>query len=188
METNNRKRHTTEKSEPSFFKSLLIDIIIAILLAGVVLFFIRPTVVKQSSMENTLIEDDYVIMYKRAYAGDKTPQRGDIVIFRDPEEDRLLIKRVIGLPGDEIRIEDEQLYLNGEAYEEDYLKDGVTPSCDVPEEGGSVTVPADRYYCMGDNRVVSIDSRYASIGFVSEEQIAGKAVLRLWPLSKISTF
>ena len=106
----------------SFLKSLLIDVIIAIILAAIVLFFIRPTIVKQSSMEDTLHENDYMIMYKQAYRS-HTPERGDIIIFQStmPDEntgrDKLLIKRVIGLPGDDISIINDQLYINGEEYQ-----------------------------------------------------------------------
>lgn len=188
------KKNPDTKEDPSFIKSLLIDILIAAIIAGIVLFFVRPTIVKQTSMQDTFQPNDYVIMYKRAYSGDKTPQRGDVVIFQSElvnEEtggDKLLIKRIIGLPGDEVSIIDSQLYLNGEPYYEDYLKDGFTPAIEVPQDGESFTVPDNMYYCMGDNRVVSMDSRYSEIGCVSEEQIQGKAVLRLFPFNKIKKF
>ena len=177
----------------SFIKSLLIDIVIAVCLAGAVLYFVRPTIVKQSSMENTLHENDYMIMYRQAYRK-ADPQRGDIIIFQSylPDEDtgrdKLLIKRVIGLPGDEIRIEDGQVYINDEAYEEDYLKDGYTPANEIPEEGESITVPEDSYFCMGDNRVGSVDSRSYEVGYVQFEQIKGKVILRLFPFNKIQRF
>lgn len=183
-----------EKKERSFIVNLLIDIIIAAILAAGILFFVRPTIVKQTSMQNTFQPNDYVIMFRRAYTGDKTPQRGDVIIFQsdlvneETGDDKLLIKRVIGLPGDEISIKGEQLYINGEAYKEDYIKDGYTPAVEIPAEGKTFTVPEDRYYCMGDNRVVSVDSRYSEVGCISEEQIQGKAVLRLFPFNKIKTF
>lgn len=181
-----------EKKEVSFVKSLIIDVAIAAVIAGAVLFFVRPTIVKQTSMLETLQPNDYLIMYKRAYAGDKTPQRGDIVIFQsdlvneENGKDKLLIKRVIGLPGDEISIINDQLYINGEKFQEDYIRDGITPAIDMPLEGQTYTVPGDRYFCMGDNRVVSIDSRSSEVGCVSEKQIVGKAVLRLFPFNKIT--
>ena len=183
-----------EKKEPSFFKSLLIDIIIAALIAGAILFFIRPTVIKQTSMQDTFQPNDYVIVYKRAYSGDRTPQYGDVVIFQSDlvnEEtggDKLLIKRVIGRPGDEICIKEGVVYRNGEALQEDYTKDGFTPAIEVPMEGETFTVPDGQYYCMGDNRIVSMDSRYSEIGCVTEDQMMGKAVLRLFPFNKIKTF
>lgn len=182
-----------KKQEPSFFKSLITDIAIAAVIAGAVLFFVRPTIVKQTSMLETLQPNDYLIMYRRAYSGDKTPERGDIVIFQsdlvneEDGKDKLLIKRVIGLPGDVISIVNSQVYINGEEYKEDYLADGITPVVDIPTEGESYTVPEGEYFCMGDNRVVSIDSRSSEVGCVSKDQIKGKAVLRLFPFNKITT-
>ena len=130
---------TAGQKAGSFLKSLLVDILIAICLAAAVLYFIRPTIVKQTSMEDTLRENDYMIMYRLAYKN-HDPQRGDIIIFQsdlvneDSGKDKLLIKRVIGLPGDDIMIKDDQLYINGEAYKEDYLKDGYTPAFEIPQE------------------------------------------------------
>ena len=176
-----------------FFKNLLVDIVIAAVLAGAVLYFIRPTIVKQTSMEDTLYENDYMIMYKRAYTK-HGPERGDIVIFQseltDEEsgKDKLLIKRVIGLPGDKISIKDGEVYINGEVYNENYTKDGFTPAFDTPKEGETYTVPKDSYFCMGDNRVASIDSRRTSVGCVSKDLIRGKVVLRLYPFNKIKKF
>lgn len=168
----------------SFLKNLVIDIVIAVVIASAILFFIKPTVVKQTSMQDTLQPNDYLIMYKRAYTN-KTPERGDIIIFESNLLDnagrtKLLIKRVVGLPGDTITIADDQLYINGEAYYEDYLKDGITT--------GNVqdfVVPDNEYYCLGDNRVVSVDSRSEEVGCVSIDSIKGKAVLRLFPFDSI---
>lgn len=184
---------TAEEKAGSFIKSLLIDIAIAICLAGAVLYFIRPTIVKQTSMENTLHENDYMVMYRLAYKK-HTPERGDIIIFQsslvneDSGRDKLLIKRVIGLPGDEIMISDGQLYINGEEYHEDYLKDGYTPAFEIPPEGGSYTVPEGTYFCMGDNRAGSVDSRRSEVGVVSADDIKGKVVIRLFPFNRIKRF
>ena len=177
----------------SFLKSLLVDVVIAVLLAGAVLYFIRPTIVKQSSMEDTLFENDYMIMYRRAYTN-HGPERGDIIIFQsdlineDNGHDKLLIKRVIGLPGDEIMIKDDQLYINGEPYYEDYLKDGYTPAFERPAEGETYTVPDGNYFCMGDNRAGSVDSRRSEVGDVPFEAIRGKVILRLFPFNRIQRF
>ena len=184
---------TAGQKAGSFIKSLLIDIIIAVLLASAVLYFIRPTIVKQTSMENTLHENDYMIMYRQAYRSHE-PERGDIVIFQsslvneDSGKDKLLIKRVIGLPGDDIMISGGQLYINGEEYMEDYLKDGYTPAFEIPPEGGTYTVPEGTYFCMGDNRAGSVDSRYKEVGVVSKEAIKGKVIVRLFPFNKIRRF
>lgn len=168
-----------------FVKSLIKDIIVAAILAAVVISFVRPTIVKQTSMQDTLNPNDYIIMYRMAYSGDKEPKRGDIVIFKSELQDengknKLLIKRVIGLPGDKITINDGKVYINDKEYDESYLKDGYTT--------GSVNnfkVPKGEYFVMGDNRVVSIDSRYSEVGCVKKDAIRGRAVLRLFPFTKI---
>ena len=177
----------------SMVKSLAIDVVIAFCLAGALLYFIRPTIVKQTSMEDTLHHNDYMIMYRQAYRN-HGPERGDIVIFQSElpndtgDGDKLLIKRVIGLPGDKIEIKDDQLYINGEAYHEDYLKDGYTPIVEIPAEGEVLTVPDNSYFCMGDNRAGSTDSRDSSVGCVSEDLIKGKVILRLFPFNQIRRF
>ena len=168
-----------------FVKSLIKDILLAAILAAVVISFVRPTIVKQTSMQDTLNPNDYIIMYRRAYSGDKEPKRGDIVIFKSELQDengknKLLIKRVIGLPGDKITINDGKVYINDKEYDESYLKDGYTT--------GSVNnfkVPKGEYFVMGDNRVVSIDSRYSEVGCIKKDAIKGRAVLRLFPFTKI---
>ena len=168
-----------------FVKSLIKDIIVAAILTAVVISFVRPTIVKQTSMQDTLNPNDYIILYRRAYSGDKKPKRGDIIIFKSELQDengknKLLIKRVIGLPGDKITINDGKVYINDKEYDESYLKDGYTT--------GSVNnfkVPKGEYFVMGDNRVVSIDSRYSEVGCVKKDAIKGRAVLRLFPFTKI---
>ena len=171
-----------------FVKSLIKDIIGAAILTAVVISFVRPTIVKQTSMQDTLNPNDYIIMYRMAYSGDKEPKRGDIVIFKSELQDengknKLLIKRVIGLPGDKITINDGKVYINDKEYDENYLKDGYTT--------GSVNnfkVPKGEYFVMGDNRVVSIDSRYSEVGCIKKDAIKGRAVLRLFPFTKIKNY
>ena len=184
---------TAGQKAGSFLKSLFVDVLIAVCLAGAVLYFIRPTIVKQTSMEDTLHENDYMIMYRLAYKNHE-PERGDIIIFRsnlvneDSGKDKLLIKRVIGLPGDEIMIKDNQLYINGDAYIEDYLKDGYTPAFEIPAEGETYKVPEGTYFCMGDNRAGSVDSRRSEVGVISGEDIKGKVIVRLFPFNRIRRF
>lgn len=165
-------------------KSLIIDILIAVILAGCILFFIRPTFVRQTSMLPSFEDGDYLIIYKRAYKHNE-PKYGDVVVFEsaltdDSGKDKLLIKRVIGVPGDTIDIKDGDVYINDSKLVENYINDGYTPG-DIED----YVVPEDSYFCMGDNRVVSIDSRSPEVGAVHKDQMMGKVVLRLFPFSKI---
>ena len=114
-----------------------------------------------------------------------TPEYGDIVVFRSNLKDRngkhkLLIKRVIGLPGDMVAIREGVVYLNGKALYEPYTKDGFTT-------GGmdESAVPKGTLFLLGDNRAVSIDSRSESVGFVEQNKLVGKAVFRLFPFGSI---
>ena len=168
-----------------FVKSLIKDIIVAAILTAVVISFVRPTIVKQTSMQDTLNPNDYIIMYRRAYSGDKEPKRGDIVIFKSELQDengknKLLIKRVIGLPGDKITINDGKVYINDKEYDESYLKGGSTTGSE-----SKFKVQKGEYFVVGDNRVVSIDSRYSEVGCIKKDAIKGRAVLRLFPFTKI---
>jgi signal peptidase I len=107
------------------------------------------------------------------------PQRGDVIVFRYPKDpDRDFIKRVIGVPGDTIRIDESGVvYVNGEALEESYINDSS------PRALEEQVVPPDSYFVLGDNRPNSSDSR--NWGFVPEENIIGKAMLSYWPLSEL---
>jgi signal peptidase I len=107
------------------------------------------------------------------------PQRGDVIVFRYPKDpDRDFIKRVIGVPGDTVRIdEDGTVYVNGEAIEETYITDSSPRALDEQ------VVPPESYFVLGDNRPNSSDSR--NWGFVPEENIIGKAMLSYWPLSEL---
>jgi signal peptidase I len=107
------------------------------------------------------------------------PERGDVIVFRYPKDpDRDFIKRVIGVPGDRVRVQDGIVYVNDVPLEEPYIADHA--GRDLDEE---LVVPAGNYFVLGDNRPNSSDSR--SWGFVPEENIIGKAMLSYWPLSEL---
>lgn len=166
-------------------KEWIRDIAIAVVIAALILQFVKPTIVKETSMQPTLYENHYIFISKQAYTLFGDAQRGDIVVFHTDlktaeGDEKLLIKRIIGLPGDTISISDGLVYLNGEIYEEDYLKDGYTQG--AMEE---LTVPEGEFFCMGDNRLASMDSRDPHVGCVPASAIMGKAVFRLYPFNKI---
>jgi signal peptidase I len=130
--------------------------------------------VESISMQPTLYPGDYVIVNKLAYRFKGTPERGDVIVFRYPPNPEAIpyIKRVIGLPGDQIHIADGKVVVNGQAVVEPYLVVSTN-------RGGDWTVPAGQLFVMGDNRNNSSDSR--SWGFVPLENIIGRAELIYLP-------
>ena len=177
-------------------KKEIIEWVKVILLAAAITFvitsFVRPTLVIGESMTNTFQEYDYLISYKRAYKN-KLPEYGDVVLFQSHlpidngstaglfNKEKVLIKRVIGLPGDMIIIENGVVYRNGEELTEPYTRDGYTDG-DLFME-----VPEGHVFAMGDNRLGSRDSRDPSVGPVPEDMILGKIVLRLYPFNQITS-
>lgn len=172
---------------------------------------VQAFVIPTGSMEDTLLIGDHLLVDKLAYAPPGpiskyllpyTPvRRGDIIVFRYPMDvTQTYVKRVIGIPGDRIRIENKQLYRNGQRVEEPYAyhktdyfdsyRDNFpsipnTPISDAAQEmlekhvvNGEVVVPPNCYFAMGDNRDSSFDSRYW--GFVPAENIIGKPLIIYW--------
>ncbi|MEB3210564.1 MAG: signal peptidase I [Leptolyngbyaceae bacterium] len=138
--------------------------------------------IPSGSMQPTLEINDRLIIDKVTYRFDD-PKRGDIVVFSPPpilKEQNVrddLIKRVIGLPGDEVEIRNGEVRVNGELLSESYIKETIG------YDFGPVTVPADNYLVLGDNRNNSFDSH--AWGFVPSENIIGRALVRYWPPNRI---
>lgn len=163
--------------DKSSWRRILLDSLQTILLS-IALFLAINAVserirVESISMQPNLYAGDFVIVNKLAYFLG-SPQRGDVVVFRYPPNPEQIpyIKRVIGLPGDQIHIANGKVYINGELLVEPYLE--------VPtNRGGNWTVPQEAIFVMGDNRNNSSDSR--SWGMVPRENIIGRAELIYWP-------
>jgi signal peptidase I len=154
----------------------LIDIIETLVLSALLFLGINAVSarirVDGYSMEPTLHSGEFVVVNKLAYKWGQ-PGYGDVIVFRypyDPQQE--FIKRVIGLPGDQIRIEDGIVYVNGIAQQEDYI---AAP----PAYQNNVTVPGDSYFVLGDNRNNSSDSH--SWGPVPKDYVVGKALFVYWP-------
>lgn len=131
-----------------------------------------------SSMTPTLEEGDIVVSIKS-----KTYETGDIVALY--YNNKILIKRVIAGSGDWVDLdEDGTVYVNGEKLDEPYVKDKAFGECDLELP---YQVPESRIFVMGDHRSVSVDSRSKAVGCVAEEQIVGKLVCRIWPLTGLQT-
>ena len=166
------------------------EIILAVIIASIILAFIKPIIIRQSSMEPTFFNGDYVFISKQAYTLFGDPERGDVVVFHtgmqtDDGEDKNLIKRIIGLPGDQVEIIDGYVYLNGEKLDEPYAEQLSVGECDLEFP---YQVPQEQYFVLGDMRESSIDSRNTLIGCVKKDQIVGKVFFRIWPFKTIRFF
>lgn len=183
-----RKRDQAHKSEVFSWIKMLVIALLLVFLARHFLF--SPFVVHGASMMPTLHNDDKLIVNKLG-ATVGTPDRFDIIVFQAPDEDARYVKRVIGLPGDEIVYKDDTLYINGKKYKEPYLKkykeqlplpsSKLTGDFTLKEITGKTRVPKDKLFVLGDNRQVSKDSRY--FGFIPKDSVIGVVDVRYWPFS-----
>lgn len=158
-------------------------IVLSLVIALIITTFVKPTIVKNYSMSPTLQENDFLIINRFLYKRSE-PKRGDIVVFQsnlktDDGKDKLLIKRVIAIPGDEIVIKDGDVFINGTILKEDYISGVYT------EGNINTVVPENKIFVMGDNRDNSLDSRDDILGLVDFDLVMGKAFVRLFPFNKI---
>jgi signal peptidase I len=174
-----------KKSPPAKKGRGLVEFLVIVLIAFALVFgLVRPFVLEafyipSESMVPTLEVGDRVFVNKFIYRFHE-PQRGDIVVFRDVEgPDEELIKRVVGLPGDEVTVQHGVLSVNGERQEEPYINSKLPDRSSY----GPITVPEGKDFVMGDNRDDSEDSRY--FGPVPFENIEGEAFVTFWPPSHI---
>ena len=160
------------------------EFVLTLVVAFALVFgFVQPFIVQafripSESMVPTLEVRDRVLANKFIYRFTE-PERGDVVVFESLDSDDTLIKRVVGVEGDEIRVQGGMLFVNGQLQEEPYLND------EEPFRGyyGPTTVPEDHVFVMGDNRSNSADSRV--FGPVPVKNIEGEAFMRFWPIPKI---
>lgn len=164
------------------------DLVQTIVIAGAIFvviyaFLFRPYQVNGHSMDPTFQNGEYVLTNLITLRFSPL-KRGDIIVFHaPPEKDKDYIKRVIGLPGDRIKVQDGQVYLNGKKLDQlSFLSSSVyTNGGAFLGEGDEVVVPEDDYFTMGDNREFSSDSR--EWGFVPKDKIIGKSFFVYWPLN-----
>ena len=164
-----------------WIKTIAISLVLAILIVQV----IKPTIVSGESMYPTLNNKDYLILNRLSYKfGDV--KKGDIIVFKtnlkqDNGKDKDLIKRVIATEGDHLVIKDSKVYVNDKLLNEPYIDNAYT-SGDI-----DVVIPKGKVFVMGDNRENSKDSRSEDVGLVSESDILGEVMVRLFPLNKIGS-
>lgn len=170
-----------------FFELVQIAAISLAIIIPVRYFLIQPFYVKGASMEPNFFDHEYLIIDELSYRL-RNPQRGDIVVFRYPNDPKqFFIKRVIGLPGETVEIAGGRIKIFNDVYpngfllpEDEYLDQAFTATT------RTVTLKGNEYFVLGDNRVASLDSRY--FGPVTRDAVVGRVWLRGWPLDRWKVF
>ena len=172
------KRERNRIRYKRLLKSTVYALIIVAAVAALIATLVLPVLqISGTSMEPTLVNGEIVVLVKT-----RSMDRGDLCGFS--YSNKILIKRVIGVPGDVIVIDAEgTVYVNGKAVDEPYITEKALGECDIEFP---FTVPEEEYFLMGDQRATSIDSRSTVIGCVARDQILGKIFFRVWPLEKFS--
>lgn len=166
----------------SWAKSIIIALVIVFICRN---FLFSPETVKGESMVPTFQDNNRVIISKISQV-----KRFDLIVFNAPDSNSQYIKRVIGMPGDRIEMKNDRLYINGKSYNEPYVNrpniptEKVTEDFTLKELTGRATVPKGSLFVLGDNRLVSKDSR--SFGYITENSVVGVVKFRYYPLQKIS--
>ncbi|MCM1496938.1 MAG: signal peptidase I [Clostridium sp.] len=181
------EKREEEQEQPVNLKKEILETVIYILfvfaLVWVTVNYVgNRTVVDGDSMYDTLSDGDNLIVSRISYLLGE-PERFDIVIFPVDDEETYYIKRIIGLPGETVRIdEDGIIYINEKPLQESYGYETIALNR-IGRAREGVTLGDDEYFVMGDNRNNSTDSRTEEVGNIERERLKGKAVLRIWPLS-----
>ncbi|PIS05028.1 MAG: signal peptidase I [Candidatus Buchananbacteria bacterium CG10_big_fil_rev_8_21_14_0_10_42_9] len=185
---------SSNSNDPTLFKEALIFIweivkVVVISLAIIIpvrYFLIQPFYVKGASMEPNFHDNEYLIINEITYRFND-PERGDVVVFRNPNNKKeFFIKRIVGLPGETVAINNGRIVIKnnsnpqGIVLEEDYLEPGTKTLANNNKEW---TVPALHYFLLGDNREHSLDSRI--FGPVDQDLIIGSALVRGWPVDRL---
>ena len=169
------RRETYKRNYRQVLRSTVYTLVVVAAFAVLVATIWMPVLrIYGASMTPTLNEGDIVVSLKETGV-----QQGDLVAFY--AGNKLLVKRCIAGPGQWVDIDESgDVYVDGRQLDEPYLTEKALGECDLELP---CQVPDNRYFCMGDHRSTSVDSRHTEIGCVSEEQIVGKIVFRVWPLS-----
>lgn len=163
----------------NFIKESVPYIIIIVVVVLIRTFIATPVIVSGDSMKPNLHDGEMLIVRKIGY-NSSSIERFDIVVVKEGEDE--IIKRVIGLPGEHISYKSNMLFVNGKLVEQDY-KFYDTVDFNLEEICACSSIPEGKYLVLGDNRPVSKDSR--TIGLISEKDIFGEAIFRIWPISKL---
>lgn len=166
------------------FETIIYMLISLVIIVGLRMFVVQHVKVSGTSMDPTLKDEQHLLIEKISYRFGEI-KRFDIVVFEPYKEqkDTLYVKRIIGLPGETVYINDNSIYINGEKIIENY---GGTTETEEKDRTDPVTLGYDEYYVLGDNRIISLDSRSSEVGNVNKDAIIGKVWVSIYPFDKIS--
>ena len=178
-------KEKVEEKEFSWVREIISTAVYLLAVVAVTFLFVQfvgqRTHVNGDSMNVTLEDGDNLIVDKLSYRF-SDPERYDIIVFPyQYQEKTYYIKRIIGMPGETVQIIDGMVYIDGEMLDESYGKEVMQYSGVASEK---IELGDDEYFVLGDNRNNSSDSRDPSVGNIKEDQIIGKAFIRIWPLNK----
>ena len=184
VENQNETTIEKKKNEWSFMEFVTFIIMIFAVVLPIRFFIAQPFIVSGESMLPTFETGQYLIVDQISYRLQE-PNRGDVVVFRLPQEpSRFLIKRLIGLPGETVKIEGEKIYIKQSSEDDSEFEEINNEFIEFPKAANvNEDLSEDEYFVLGDNRVVSLDSRY--FGAIDKKFIVGRALVRLFPFSKI---
>ena len=148
-------------------------VLIVVVIVVIRIFIATPVKVDGDSMYNTLSDNDIVLLSKLS-----SIDRFDIIVLKENDNNATIIKRVIGMPGDKVKIRNNKIYINNKIIEDEYAY-GETSDYD------EITLGDDEYFVLGDNRLISKDSRY--FGAIKKSDIKGKAIFRLFPFTRFGS-
>jgi len=170
-----RLQNGEQETSRGFWKDYGYLIVTAVAVLIVFRVLLQLAYVPSSSMESTIPRDSLLVSWQLPYlVSDPTPERGDVVTFWNAEENKLLVKRVIGLPGEEITFDQGWVYVNGQRLEEDYLdRQGVTAGQDRNE----YQVPEGCLLLLGDNRTGSKDSRFWTEPYITADNVRARVMI-----------
>lgn len=174
-----------EEKEYSLKREIISTVVYLMAVVALTFLFVQyvgqRTHVNGDSMNATLEDGDNLIVDKISYRF-TDPDRFDIIVFPyQYQEKTYYIKRIIGMPGETVQVKNGEVYINGEVLDESYGKE-VMKYAGIASD--PITLGEDEYFVLGDNRNNSSDSRDPSVGNIKEDQIIGKAFIRIWPLNK----
>src|ERR1700694_6023745 len=169
--------------QKSFLRDTLEIVFLALVLYVVIQYAVQTVHVLGSSLYAPLLDNDRLVASKISYKLHQ-PQRGDIIVFKPPDEaSRDFIKRIIALPGERVHITNSVVYINGRVLNEPYLPERWTYNNNSPASGQDQLIAPNQYFVLGDNRNHSSDSR--TFNFIELNSILGKAEIRIWPLGQV---